>query len=115
MPDQIEIRHCGEVRCGHMPVGKVVWDTGFPGDFVGDWFLEVEPNQAELDDLGDQVSSLLSEISDLENELNDAKEDQEQASLALTGLQDEVRAFLAGGSFCDAALSRLSDALRASE
>ncbi|AUQ89854.1 hypothetical protein PhaeoP24_01226 [Phaeobacter inhibens] len=66
MPDQIEIRHCGEVRCGHMPVGRVTWNTGFPGDFVGDWFLEVEPGQAELDNLRGQISSLIDDISDLE-------------------------------------------------
>ena len=115
MVDQIEIRSCGEIRHNYLPVGQIKWQSGFPQEYVGDWFLEGGPDQLQIETLEEEAQGLEEELSEAEKERDDAVEDAAEVGRNLTALQDEVRAFLAGNSFCDVATSRLREALEASE
>lgn len=115
MIEQIEIRPDGELRSGGLTVGAVRFDVPFPGEYVGDWFADDPSESSVIDDLSGQVSELEDEVGGLEDEVREVKQAQEDAERALGSLQDEVRAFIAGGSLCEVAISRLKDALEASE
>ncbi len=114
MVDQIEIRACGEVRCSSLTVGRITLDAGFVQDYVGDW-VPGDLADIETGNLAAELEQLGIDCDEAERERDESIEDATRAMKALEGLQDEVRAFLAGGSTCKTALERLRDALEASE
>ena len=115
MPDAIEIRPDGEVRVNCLPVGRIEFTSLFPQEFTGSWVAEDRQEDSEADSLREAVADLEGDLSKAEEDLHEAVSSQEDAERTLSSLQDEVRAFLAGGSFCEDAVARLRAALEDSQ
>lgn len=96
MPDHIEIRPDGEVLSSYLTVGRIEFSTPFPREFAGDWFI-YDPRE-EVDDLKEAMEAAEKaadeEIEDLRDGLSEAESDLREAQSSLSGLMDEVRAFL---------------------
>lgn len=116
MPDAIEIRPDGEVRASHLSVGRIEFTSLFPQEFTGSWVPdEHQEDVSEVDSLREQISDLERDLSNADEDRQEAQSAQEDAERTLSSLQDEVRAFLVGGSFCDDAVARLRGALEDSQ
>lgn len=115
MPDSIEIRPDGEVRSEFLSVGRIEFTSLFPQEFTGFWVAEDHQGDCEAVSLREEVTDLEHDLSEVKADLKDAVSSQEDAERTLSSLQDEVRAFLAGGSFCVDAVARLRGALGVSE